>query len=40
MFLQGKALFIYKAKRIATAIQAILITTTAIFIIGGLMIAV
>lgn len=38
MFLSGKALLIYKAKRVATTIQAILITTTAIFIIGGLMI--
>lgn len=39
MFLSGKTLFIYKAKRIAAAIQAILFTTTVIFILGGLMIA-
>lgn len=39
MFLSGKALLIYKTKRIAVAIQAIIITTTAIFVIGGLMVA-
>lgn len=39
MFLSGKALLIYKAKQVTTAIQAIIITATTIFIIGGLMIA-
>lgn len=39
MFLSDKALLIYKAKQIIVAIQAIIITATAIFIIGGLMIA-
>lgn len=39
MFLQGKALFIYKAKRIVSMIQAAIMVTVTIFIIGGIMIA-
>ena len=39
MFLFGKALLIYKAKRIISAIEAIAMVATALFVIGGMLIA-
>lgn len=38
MFLSGKALLIYKAKQVASIIQAIIIIAITIIIIGSLMI--
>ena len=39
MFLSGKALLIYKAKQIISAIETVAVVTTALFVIGGMLIA-
>lgn len=39
MFLSGKALLIYKAKQIISAIEAVAMVATALFVIGGMLIA-
>lgn len=39
MFLFGKALFVYKAKQIIFAIEAVTVVATALFVIGGMLIA-
>ena len=38
MFLFGKALLIYKAKQIISAIEAVTVVATALFVIGGMLI--
>ena len=39
MFLSGKALFVYKAQQIISAIEAVTVVAATLFVIGGILIA-